>query len=109
MKILISLDEIKQLVTKQFGISGDFELEVVPHVASPTIRDAFNAADTQMALGNKIAAVKIIRTANPNCGLWEAKTIVENLPSARERSKNYSVWPMPIRDGFNEWRWIESY
>lgn len=102
MKITLTVAEVKTLIAAKLGLSvGAFELEVESTESriAPIVAILDKVGNTWNS-GAKILAIKELRTlAAPfiSYGLWEAKTIMENIEVARAAVKQSGTWPMPLR------------
>ena len=105
MKIILTPGEVKNIVSKHFNISAiSFDLEVT-EVVDPTIIDALQKAKTT-AGQSKISAIKDLRKTHYGYGLWEAKTVVENIDQAIRVATNTKSWPVPVwGSGYDTFVW----
>lgn len=87
------------MTAKKLNLSlGEFEVEVEsPESRAKPILDIFNKVSRLWDSGLKIQAIKELRTLATGYGLWEAKTVMENLPKAIALAKEHGTWPIPTR------------
>ena len=110
MKVILTLPEVKTIIAAKLGLTCiNFDLEIDDGAATlVSILVELEAAKATVATGNKIGAIKAFRENalkkyDISYGLWEAKTVIENLESAIIVAKLSRNWPVPDHgsDGAN--------
>jgi ribosomal protein L7/L12 len=105
MKINISITrvEIKQMIASKLNLAPE---EISLTIEESLILPCLTAARTTRVY-NKIQAIKDLRDKHREYGLWEAKTVVENIDDAIKQAEFSDGWPVPVQGAdysFHTWK-----
>lgn len=107
MKINISITrlEVKQMIASKLNLAPE-EISLTITGEESLILPCLIAARITRAY-NKIQAIKDLRDDHREYGIWEAKTIVENIDDAIKQAEFSGGWPVPLRgaDGYSFRTW----
>jgi hypothetical protein len=99
MKIILTLAEVKNIIATHLGLNANFEFEIenAEDRAAPILA-IFEKVRAIWDRGDKIQSIKELRMLAPCYGLWEAKTVMENLSTAVNLARSTGAWPVPTRN-----------
>ena len=95
MKVTLTTKEIKAIISARYNLTETFTLEIVEESLTEEVKKIEQLARD----GNKIAAIKALRTLSQNAlGLADAKYGVENIGAVLEFVRDYNALPKTISD-----------